>query len=56
MESRPQTSRGDDDRPAIDANLTPATSLTDHLVWQIGLLVEMTELRARDRHADRPGT
>jgi len=45
MESRPQTSlsRGDDDRPAIDANLTPATSLTDHLVWQIGFL-ETTEL------------
>src|SRR4029453_764655 len=29
MESKPQTSlsRGDDDRPALDANLTPATSL-----------------------------
>ena len=45
MESRPQTSlsRGDDDRPALDANLTPATSLTDHLVWQLGF-VEMSEL------------
>ena len=45
MESRPQTSlsRGDDDRPALDANLTPATSLTDHLIWQLGFL-EMTEL------------
>jgi len=45
MESRPQTSlsRGDDDRPALDANLTPATSLTDHLIWQLGFL-ETTEL------------
>jgi RNA polymerase sigma-54 factor len=45
MESRPQTSlsRGDDDRPALDANLTPATSLTDHLIWQLGFL-EMSEL------------
>ena len=45
MESRPQTSlsRGDDDRPALDANLTPATSLTDHLIWQLGFL-EMTDL------------
>jgi RNA polymerase sigma-54 factor len=45
MESRPQTSlsRGDDDRPPIDANLTPATSLTDHLIWQLGFL-ELDEL------------
>jgi len=45
MESKPQTSlsRGDDDRPALDANLTPATSLTDHLVWQLGF-VEMEEI------------
>jgi RNA polymerase sigma-54 factor len=45
MESKPQTSlsRGDDDRPALDANLTPATSLTDHLIWQLGF-VELSEL------------
>src|SRR5512139_605397 len=45
MESRPQTSlaRGEDDRPPIDANLTPATSLTDHLIWQLGFL-ELSEL------------
>ena len=45
MESKPQTSlaRGDDDRPALDANLTPATSLTDHLIWQLGF-VELDEL------------
>jgi len=45
MESKPQTSlsRGDDDRPALDANLTPATSLTDHLIWQLGF-VELEEL------------
>src|SRR5262245_56151279 len=45
MESKPQTSlsRGDDDRPAIDANLTPPTSLTDHLVWQLGF-VEMEDI------------
>ena len=45
MESKPQTSlsRGDDDRPALDANLTPAVSLTDHLIWQLGF-VELTSL------------
>ena len=45
MESKPQTSlsRGDDDRPALDANLTPATSLDDHLIWQLGFL-EMEEI------------
>ena len=45
MESKPQTSlsRGDDDRPALDANLTPATSLNDHLIWQLGFL-EMEEI------------
>jgi RNA polymerase sigma-54 factor len=45
MESKPQTSlsRGDDDRPALDANLTPATSLTDHLIWQLGF-VDLSEL------------
>jgi RNA polymerase sigma-54 factor len=45
MESKPQTSlaRGDDDRPALDANLTPATSLTDHLIWQLGF-VELEEV------------
>ncbi len=39
MESRPLTSRaqGPDDRPALDANLTPSVSLTDHLSWQLGL-------------------
>ncbi|HTO07271.1 MAG TPA: RNA polymerase factor sigma-54 [Myxococcota bacterium] len=45
MESKPQTSlsRGDDDRPALDANLTPATSLNDHLIWQLGF-VELEEI------------
>ncbi|HTO56006.1 MAG TPA: RNA polymerase factor sigma-54 [Myxococcota bacterium] len=45
MESKPQTSlsRGDDDRPALDANLTPATSLTDHLIWQLGF-IELEEI------------
>jgi RNA polymerase sigma-54 factor len=45
MESKPQTSlsRGDDDRPALDANLTLATSLTDHLIWQLGF-IELEEL------------
>jgi RNA polymerase sigma-54 factor len=45
MESRPQTSlaRGEDDRPPIDANLTPSVSLNEHLVWQLGFL-ELTEL------------
>ena len=45
MESKPQTSlsRGDDDRPALDANLTLATSLTDHLIWQLGF-VELEDL------------
>jgi RNA polymerase sigma-54 factor len=40
MESKPQTSlsRGDDDRPALDANLTISASLTDHLIWQLGFL------------------
>ncbi|MFI5317009.1 MAG: RNA polymerase factor sigma-54 [Myxococcota bacterium] len=40
MESKPQTSlsRGDDDRPALDANLTPGTSLVDHLIWQLGFI------------------
>jgi RNA polymerase sigma-54 factor len=46
MESKPQTSlsRGDDDRPALDANLTPAVSLNDHLIWQLGF-VELTSLQ-----------
>jgi RNA polymerase sigma-54 factor len=45
MESKPQTSlsRGDDDRPPLDANLTLAASLTDHLIWQLGFL-ELEEL------------
>ena len=39
MESRPLTSRaqGPDDRPSLDANLTPGISLGDHLLWQLGL-------------------
>jgi RNA polymerase sigma-54 factor len=38
IESAPQTSlaRPDDDRPPLDANLTPPTSLSDHLLWQLG--------------------
>jgi RNA polymerase sigma-54 factor len=38
IESAPQTSlsRPDDDRPPLDANLTPPTSLSDHLHWQLG--------------------
>jgi RNA polymerase sigma-54 factor len=38
IESPPQTSlaRSDDDRPPIDASLTPPTSLSDHLLWQLG--------------------
>jgi RNA polymerase sigma-54 factor len=38
IESAPQTSlsRPDDDRPAVDANLTEAASLSDHLLWQLG--------------------
>jgi RNA polymerase sigma-54 factor len=40
MESRPQTSlsRPDEDRPSLEENLTPRTSLCDHLRWQIGFL------------------
>ena len=39
MESRPLTSRaqGPDDRSPIEANLTPSVSLSDHLLWQLGL-------------------
>ena len=39
MESRPLTSRaqGPDDRPSLEANLTPGVSLADHLLWQLGL-------------------
>ncbi len=38
MESRPQTSmaQGSDDRPSAEDNLTGATSLADHLLWQLG--------------------
>jgi RNA polymerase sigma-54 factor len=38
IDSAPQTSlsRPDEDRPPIDANLTPPTSLADHLLWQLG--------------------
>jgi RNA polymerase sigma-54 factor len=38
IDSAPQTSlsRPDDDRPPLDANLTPPTSLSDHLLWQLG--------------------
>jgi RNA polymerase sigma-54 factor len=39
IDSAPQTSlsRPDDDRPPLDANLTPATSLSDHLLEQLSL-------------------
>ena len=39
MESRPLTSRaqGPDDRSPLEANLTPSVSLSDHLLWQLGL-------------------
>jgi RNA polymerase sigma-54 factor len=38
IDSAPQTSlaRPDEERPPIDANLTPPTSLADHLLWQLG--------------------
>ena len=38
MEARPQTSlsRSDDDRPSLEENLTPRTSLPQHLIWQLG--------------------
>ncbi len=39
MESRPQTTsiaQGRDDRPSIEDTLTGATSLADHLLWQLG--------------------
>ncbi len=38
MESRPQTSlaRSEDDRPPLEENLAPRTSLADHLMWQLG--------------------
>jgi RNA polymerase sigma-54 factor len=40
MEARPHTSlgRADEDRPALEDNLTRARSLADHLVWQLGFL------------------
>ncbi len=40
MESRPQTSlaRYDDDRPALEENHSPRTSLAEHLRWQLGFL------------------
>ncbi len=39
IESRPLTSRaqGPDDRPSFEASLTPSISLSDHLLWQLGL-------------------
>ena len=45
MESRPQTSlsHGDDDRPPIEDNLSPETSLSDHLYWQLGF-ADLTEI------------
>ncbi len=44
IESAPQTSlsRDHDDRPPIDANLTESTSLSDHLLWQLGF-ADMTD-------------
>ncbi len=44
IESRPLTSRaqGPDDRPSLEANLTPGVSLADHLIWQLGL-ADLTE-------------
>jgi RNA polymerase sigma-54 factor len=44
MESRPQTSLapGDDERPSLEDRLVPGTSLSDHLLWQLGF-VELTE-------------
>jgi RNA polymerase sigma-54 factor len=38
MESRPQTSlaHSDDERPPLEDNLAPRTSLTEHLMWQLG--------------------
>ena len=40
MESRPQTSlaQSDDERPPIEDSTSPTTSLTDHLLWQLGFL------------------
>ena len=40
MEARPQTSlaQGDDDRPTLEERLVRGTSLTDHLLWQLGFL------------------
>jgi RNA polymerase sigma-54 factor len=40
MEARPHTSlgRADEDRPALEDNLTRARSLADHLAWQLGFL------------------
>jgi RNA polymerase sigma-54 factor len=40
MEARPHTSlgRADEDRPALEDNLTRARSLADHLIWQLGFL------------------
>jgi RNA polymerase sigma-54 factor len=40
MESKPQTSlaRADDDRPAPEDNMSPGTSLSEHLMWQLGFL------------------
>jgi RNA polymerase sigma-54 factor len=44
MESRPQTSlsRPDDERPPLEDNLTPRTSLSGHLAWQLGF-TELSE-------------
>ena len=44
MESRPQTSLAsrDDERPSLEDRLVPGTSLSAHLLWQLGF-VELTE-------------
>jgi RNA polymerase sigma-54 factor len=48
MESRPQTclSESGEDRPPVEDSLVRHTSLTDHLVWQLGFV----ELPEEERH------